>query len=117
MGIVFRQSVKSSIVIFFGAFLGALANLIYPYVLSQTELGFFTNIIYWSAMLHIFMLLGMGSVIAVFTQRYPENDERRKVLVTIAILVTIFMTVVSSAVYIFSKDRIIAQYQPLEIGR
>src|SRR5688572_9547094 len=112
MGIVFRQSVKSSIVIFFGAFLGAVSNLIYPYVLSQTELGFFTNIIYWSALLQVFMLFGMGSVLAVFNQKYSEDDERRKVLVTPGMLVTFLSTVLFSIAYFFSKEYIIAQYQP-----
>ncbi|MCD6062597.1 MAG: polysaccharide biosynthesis protein [Flavipsychrobacter sp.] len=114
MGIVFRQSVKSSIVIFFGAFLGAVSNLIYPYVLSQTELGFFTNIIYWSALLQVFMLFGMGSVLAVFNQKYSEDDERRKVLVTTGMLVTFLSTILFSIAYFFSKEYIIAQYQPVD---
>lgn len=114
MGIVFRQSIKSSIVIFFGAFLGAVSNLIYPYVLSQTQLGFFTNIIYWSALLQVFMLLGTGSVLAVFIQKYPEDGEKRKVLITISVLATLMTTLMFSGAYIFSKEYIIAQYQSVD---
>ncbi|WP_276132861.1 polysaccharide biosynthesis C-terminal domain-containing protein [Polluticoccus soli] len=114
MGIVFRQSIKSSLVIFFGAFLGAVSNLIYPYVLSQTQLGFFTNIIYWSALLQVFMLLGTGSVLAVFIQKYPEDDEKRKVLITIGMLATFLTTVMFSVGYLFCKEYIISQYQPAD---
>lgn len=112
MGIVFRQSIKSTIVIFGGAMLGAISNLIYPYILSKTELGLFTNIIYTAAMLQIFMMLGTGTTIAVYTQKYPVDDDRKKMLITFGCVTTFLVTVLFTFAYIAAKGFIIQQYQP-----
>lgn len=114
MGIVFRQSIKSTIVIFSGAMLGAISNLIYPYILSKTELGLFTNIIYTAAMLQIFMMLGTGTTIAIYTQKYSVDDDRKKMLITFGCITTFLVTVLFTFVYIGAKEFIIRQYQPVD---
>lgn len=111
MGIVFRQSVKSSVVTLFGAFLGAASNLIYPYILSKTELGFLTNIIYTGALLQVFMMMGMGYTLAIYPQKYPEGDARRSVLMTVGVGVTFLTTILFTIVYILLKEQIIIRYQ------
>jgi len=111
MGIVLRQSVKSSIVTFFGAFLGAVSNLIYTYILSKTELGLFTNIIYTGAMLQIFMTLGMGVTITIYTQKYPEQDPRRKVLFSVGAIITTLTTLIFAIGYTLLKQPIVNLYQ------
>lgn len=111
MGVVFRQSVKSSIVIFFGALLGAVSNLIYPYILSKTELGLLTNIIYLGALLQVFMMLGSAYVLAIYIQRYPEESVKKKVLITLCNIATLATTVIFCIAYILFKQQIISHYQ------
>jgi O-antigen/teichoic acid export membrane protein len=111
MGIVFRQSIKTTLVTFSGAVLAGLTNYIYAFILSKTELGFLTNIIYTGALLQFFVTMGTGSVLAIFTQRYPPQDPRRKMLFTFCFSVTFIATIVFSFIYLLFKDFIIGHYQ------
>lgn len=110
MGVVFRQSIKTTIVIAFGALLGAASVFLSPFVLEKTELGFFTNIVYVGALLQIFMMMGTGSMLSIYIQKYPAGDERRKVLLSFAFLTTIATTLVFTIVYALLKDYIVSFY-------
>lgn len=111
MGIVFRQSIKTTLVTFSGAVLAALTNYIYAFVLSKTELGFLTNIIYTGALLQFFVTMGTGAVLALFTQRYDENDPRRKMMFTFCFSITFIATIIFSVAYLLCKDFVIGHYQ------
>lgn len=111
MGIVFRQSIKTTIVIASGAVLGAVFNYVGAFVLTKQEFGFLTNFIFLAAIFQIIILMGTGSVIAAYTQKYPSSDERRKGLITFSLLLTIVTSIVFSIAYFLLKDYIIGHYQ------
>ncbi len=110
MGIVFRQSIKTTIVTLTGAALGGLITFIYAFTLSKAEYGLTTSIIYVGAIGQVFVMMGTGSLIAVFTQRYKYEDERRKALFTFGLLVTLAATLIFTTAFFLLKDTIIGLY-------
>lgn len=110
MGIVFRQSVKSSIVTITGAILGAALNLAYPYLLSKSEFGLITNIIYTGALIQLIIMLGMSNTIAIYTQKYDTHSEKRKTLLTLGLLVTIAMALLFTIAFFLMKDNIVSLF-------
>ncbi len=111
MGIVFRQSIKTTIITFTGALIGAVTNLVYTFALAKSELGFFTNTIYVSAVMQLFVAMGFGSVIYAFTQRYEKNDERRKMLMTVSFAVTIITSIIFGIIFILLRQHFVGLYK------
>jgi O-antigen/teichoic acid export membrane protein len=112
MGIVFRQSIKSTIVIFTGALLGAVATYVCTLAFSKAELGFFTNIIYLGATIQLFVMFGMGSVLATYIPKYEPGNEKRKVLITLGTVITFAAIVIFSAAFFILKPYFIGLYKP-----
>lgn len=112
MGVVFRQSLKATIVTFTGALLGALINYFYPFVITnKTELGLITNIVYAATLAHTFVLMGVLSTIMTYTQRYPVHDSRRKVLFTLSVVVTLFVSTIFTILFLLFKQHIVPLYK------
>lgn len=110
MGIVFRQSVKTSIVTFTGAILGAMITFLQPYALDIPHVGLITNIIFVGAIVQYFVLMGMSNTIAIQTQKYEVYDERRKALFTLGTSITLIATILFSVFYLLLKDHILKLY-------
>jgi O-antigen/teichoic acid export membrane protein len=111
MGIVIRQSVKTTLVIFFGALLGALTTYAYVFIFNKPELGFITNFIYQAAIIQVFTLVGTAPLLQIYTQKYQEGGEERKVLITFSCVVVLFANILFSIVYFLLKDIIVGKYQ------
>lgn len=114
MGIVFRQSVKTTLVNFTGAALGALLVLMSTYILSKPEFGFTKNITLEGALIQFIVLLGTSSLASTFTQRYAANDARKKVLLTICGVVPILATIIFTIPYFALRHSIVGLYQPAD---
>ncbi|MCB0697710.1 MAG: lipopolysaccharide biosynthesis protein [Chitinophagaceae bacterium] len=112
MGIVFRQSIKTTIVTFTGAGLGALVLYINTHLLSKTGLSLITTITYTAAIVQLFVIMGTANLISVYTQRYLYEDERRKALFTIGLLTSTVGTLIFSACFFLFKDSIVNLYKP-----
>lgn len=110
MGIVFRQSVKTTIVTFTGAALGALIVLISPMLMGKAEYGLINNITYLAATTQLFVMLGTSILIAVYTQRYEHTDERRKALLSLGLLVTVACSILFSIAFLLLKEPVIGMY-------
>lgn len=111
MGIVFRQSIKSTIVIFAGALLGAGLNIIYTHVFSQTLLGVSRNLINQGAVLYLFLMMGTISIIHTYAQRYALNDPKRPVVITFSLIVPVLATGLFCIPYFLMKDFVVGRYQ------
>lgn len=111
MGVVLRQSVKTTFVIFFGALLGAVINFVYIYAMSKTELGLLTNILYQGSIIQFLALLGTGHLIATYIQKYDVDDEKRKVLIGFSCVVTIIANVLFTTLYFSLKSFVLSRYQ------
>ncbi len=111
MGVVIRQSVKTTIVIGMGAILGTIFNYVGVYVLDKQQFGFLTNFIYLAAIIQNIILVGTGSLIATYTPKYSISDKRRNVLISFCILLTLFAGVIFTIAYLALKNNVIAHYQ------
>lgn len=110
MGIVFRQSIKTTLVTFTGAALGAAIILASTSILTQAQYGLITNITYIAAIIQLVILLGTSNLVAVYTQRYEPGDIRRKALISISLGTTILLGLIFSIAFILLKDSIIPAY-------
>jgi O-antigen/teichoic acid export membrane protein len=115
MGIVFRQSVKTSIVIFAGAFLGALTIWLSTKYIPKQEFGFIRNLTIQSVLLSNFLLLGTGHVLIVFIHRFIDENSKRKVLITLCCIVPLISTILFSVFYFLFKSYLISHFQPSDI--
>lgn len=114
MGIVVRQSVKSTIVIFAGNILGALFIYLSSYVFKDDMQGFgFSRTIFnISVIFQLMILMGSGAVIQLYTPRYKPDDIRKKVLTALCSLTPFVALVILLPFYLLLKGEIISLFQP-----
>ena len=115
MGIVFRQSAKNSIIVVAGALLGALIVwLSTKYIPNQREYGFTQGLIFWAITLSQLLLVGVNSTLAVYVHKFADNDAKRKLLITISLLLPSVFTVLFTILYYLFRAKIIAHFQPVD---
>lgn len=107
MGIVFRQSVKSTLVIFFGALLGAVTILLSTKYLTKQELGFNRIILFQAIVASQFVMMGMSAVLNIFIHKYPPEDKRRAPLIAICFTIPFLITGFISVFYFIFKTQLI----------
>ncbi len=112
MGVVFRQSVKTTIVIAVGAMLGAFINYAYSFVITEQELGYLRVLLYQAAVLHIVLLLGTSITIANFIPRYEPKSDKSKVLLTIGFALPLCLTLLLLLPYFIFKEQILQFFKP-----
>lgn len=115
MGIVFRQSIKTTIVIFAGAVLGAVVTFISPTYFRQAEYGYTKNLINQAAVAQLFILLGTGNLIYIFFPRMEGDHARKQVLFTIALMTPLAATVLLCIPYFLFREQFIRLYNPVDI--
>lgn len=112
MGIVFRQSIKTTMVTFMGALLGALLNYLYILTLTPAELGGRFYLVYMGAVFQFFVLLGTGSTLATYLPRYANEPLKKQLLLTLSFLAPLVTTLVVTALLFVFKAQVIASLQP-----
>ncbi|MBL7717921.1 MAG: lipopolysaccharide biosynthesis protein [Flavipsychrobacter sp.] len=112
MGIVFRQSIKGTIAIAAGAVLGALLNYGYTFALTKEQLGYTTIFPLQAGLFHILVIFGLSSTILNFSNRYPDGDERRKILLTLGAVVPLAGVAILSVPYYIYKAEILQFFKP-----
>ncbi len=110
MGIVFRQSIKTTIVNFAGAVLGAIVMFGYSYVLSAREMGFTRSMLAQCSILQYMVLFGTSSAVLTFLHRY-NTREKQGLLLTMAAIVPIVVTALLFIPYCLFKEQIIDLYK------
>ncbi|MGN6568904.1 MAG: hypothetical protein ACTHJ0_13170 [Flavipsychrobacter sp.] len=86
MGIVFRQSVKTSLVVFAGAILGAAIIFLSLQYIPKQELGYTRTLANQAVIASQFLLFGLSTTLVVYIHKYSDNDKRKKLLITICFL-------------------------------
>lgn len=114
MGIVFRQSIKSTAVIFIGSVVGAIVNYYSTYVFESDlqQFGFSKTIINLATIATVFVQMGSPSLMQIFTQRYPGNNKRKKVLITLCVLAPLTVVLSLLPCFLIFRDQIIHLFQP-----
>lgn len=111
MGVVFRQSVKSTIATFVGALLGALVIYLSTHYLPKQQFGFRSTLTNYAVVGGQIMLFGLHNTIAVYIHRYASSDKRSAVLITLTFLIPFVLMTLASLGYFLNKESIIALFQ------
>lgn len=112
MGIVFRQSIKTTLVTLTGAMLGALIVYLNSHLLSQDQYALVTIIITSAAVAQMVVMMGTANLVSIYTQRYKYEDERRKGLLSIGIGTTAIGSLLLFLTLLVFKNQIIGWYKP-----
>jgi len=115
MGIVFRQSVKTTIVTFAGALLGALTVYLSTKLMQQQAFGYSRNLLAQAVLASNIILFGVHNMLYVYVYKYNVDDEKRKLLFTISAIVPLCTTGLFSVIYFLCKDAITNLYQPVDM--
>lgn len=115
MGIVFRQSIKTAIVTSAGAALGLLVVYLSAIYIPKQELGFSRLLLNNALIGSQIVLMGMHTTLYTLIYKYTHTDERRKVLITLSLLVPVTLTILYTIVYFMVRDRILVLFQPQDI--
>src|SRR5688572_2781695 len=100
MGIVFRQSVKSTIAISIGALLGAIITYISTHFISdKQELGFRQNLTNQTVVAGQVLLLGLHNMMSVYVHKYGNDDRRKHVLISISFILPFIAILFSTLLY------------------
>lgn len=110
MGIVLRQSVKTTTITFAGAILGALTIYLSTKYIPGQGYGFSKTILTHALLASQFTLVGMHSSLHIYMNRYPAADDRRKVLFTFSMIIPVIVTALASLIYIACKNGYISLY-------
>ncbi len=117
MGIVFRQSVKTTIVIFLGALLGALIIWLSTNYLGRQELGFLRALTNNSVVATQLLLLGLQNTIAVYMHKYADSKSKRGLLIAGCLIIPFVVITISTALYFLFKDQFITHlFQPKDFA-
>jgi len=114
MGIVFRQSIKTSIVVFTGALLGALTMWLITKYVHQQQYGFIGTLTKWAILFSVFTPIGLTNTLSVFIHRYNNEDRKRKMLLTICLIVPSVITLFISVFYFLLQNWILHHFQPAD---
>lgn len=110
MGVVFRQSIKTTIVTFAGALLGALTVYLSTRFIPEQEYGFSRTLLSQAIVASQITLIGMHTTLFIFVNKYDVQDEKRKVLLSLSIIVPILATLLAAIPYFILKDRYLTLY-------
>ena len=90
MGIIARQGGKSTIVLFFGVFLGYISNLlVFPYCLSPDEIGIYRILLSASTLIAAFIPIGSNGGLGKFYPFYKNTKNGHNGLLTLIIKQTL----------------------------
>jgi len=115
MGIVFRQSIKTSIITFGGAILGALVIFLSLQYIPKQQLGYTRTLSNQAVIVAQILLLGLSNTLSVYIHKYSDTDPKKPTLVSIILLLPIFLIGLASIIYFVSKTSIINLFQPQDI--
>jgi len=112
MGIVFRQSVKTSIVTFAGALLGAVTIYLGAKFIPKQQLGFVRNTLPELAVLIAQMLpLGLNLTMLVYVHKFAPTDKRRTALISMNFIAPAVLLLLLLPFYLGWKENIVALFQ------
>jgi len=115
MGIVFRQSVKTSIVIFTGALLGALVIFLSLKYIPKQELGYTRTLTNQAVIASQFLLAGLNVTLVVYIHKFTDSDERKRVLLSLCFLLPLVIVAIATIIYFLFKKQVVSLFQAQDI--
>lgn len=115
MGVVFRQSIKSTIATLFGAILGALIIYLSARFIPKQEFGFRSTLTNYAVVAGQILIIGLGNMITVFANRYASEDKRTHVLVSASLVLPFVFIATATLIYCLLRQPIIGLFKPEDI--
>lgn len=115
MGIVFRQSVKTSIVIFSGALLGIIITWLSARYVGKQQLGFSRNITYNAVLLSFILLSGLNFTLVVYIQQFANDLRRKQLLLMFCLVVPVIVALIMCIPFFAFKGWVVGHFQPSDI--
>ena len=113
MGIVFRQSAKTSIIVVLGALLGAfIIWLSTKYIPDKHQFGYIQNLTNNAVVLSQILLLGLNYTLAVYIHKFANNDRKRKLFLTLCLLLPAIIAGIGIIIYFLLRSWILHHFQP-----
>ena len=115
MGVVFRQSVKTSLVTITGAALGAFTIwLSTRFIADKQQFGFTKNFTTQALTLAQIFTLGLNSTMYMYLHKYVADIRKRKVLLSLTLGIPLVITLLSCIFYFFFRAQFIYHFQPAD---
>jgi len=111
MGIVFRQSIKTSIVYFAGALLGAAYTYLMAHLFLPGDAGITRNLIIQAVVLQVFFTLGGPAVVLFYMPRMENEPRKQQALLTASFLAPLVTALLFSIPYFCLKHYVVSRYQ------
>lgn len=112
MGIVLKQSFRTTVYTLAGTLLGAAVTFLQPGFLSKEAIGISRNMINIGSVAQSMILLGFHTVVITFLPRYEPENPKRSVLLTVGLMMPLAIGLFMCVPYFLSRQWIVAQYQP-----
>ena len=116
MGIVFRQSVKNLIIVAFGAVLGALVLWLSTKYITKQGFGYIRSIGVYAVILSQLLLMGLNSTLIVFTHRLAGDERKRKLLLSLSLILPAFFAGIFTIFYFVFRTWILRHYQAEDVA-
>lgn len=115
MGIVIRQSIKTSLVVVTGAILGVIVVWLSAKYPSIPQYGYLKNITNYALVMSQILLFGLNSTLAVYIHKYTNDLPKSKLLITLCLVLPAIMIVIFSACYYLLKNWVLHHFQPNDV--
>jgi O-antigen/teichoic acid export membrane protein len=110
MGVIIRQSLKSTIVQYAGIALGYLnMAILFPALFSREQIGLIAFLISTTYLLMPIVQLGVSNIIIKFYPRF-KKENKTPVLNTLALLIPLFSFIIIAGVLIIGKEIVISRF-------
>ena len=111
MGVIIRQSIKSTIFSYLGVVIGVVNVLwLYPEFLNQADIGLLSSLYAAAAMFAPFAQLGMGSVITRFFPKFNEEEVQQNQFLLLTFISSFFGFILISILILFFQDNVISHF-------
>lgn len=113
MGVVFRQSVKTSIVTFAGALLGAVTLYLGAKYIPKQQLGFLRNTLpEQAALLAQIFSVGLNVTLIVYVHKFIDDVKRCTALISMSFLLPLLFWAAGLPFYYIFRDSVTNLFQP-----
>ncbi len=116
MGIVFRQSAKTSIVVLTGAVLGALILWLSTRYVPKHEYGFTQDFAYKALTLSQLLLMGLNNTMVVYTHKFAGEPRKRALLLGYTFTIPLLLTFIFTIIYYLLRTGVLNFFQPEDVA-
>jgi len=114
MGVVVRQSIKSTIVTISGAALGALIVIMSTRFFSQSDYGLTRTLLGNAVMVSYITSFGFNYTVIIYGQRYPADHPLRAAFLRFSLIIPTIITAVACIALLLFKEPFLKMYSQEE---